>query len=215
MLMMLKMNQMMVMMWRACCRWPEDDDPDDDKNDDLEDNDDQNDGDDGDDEDDRWYREQVAGGPSGEERIGDVPEGAKRTRTQRETNANWDFGMGTVMLLMMMMVMVVMLMMMKRMRGDSSGRNTNWVLIKDVLVITRIAVRMVTSSGTYFVHFRVFCDKLWKEIGDGGRGGLGDNRVTWPCSTNTIQDFYTAKALQYNASIVSGGPVKEFQGSYI
>ena len=94
MLMMLKMNQMMVMMWRACCRWPEDDDLDDDKNDDLEDNDDQNDGDDGDDEDDIWYREQIAGGPSGEERIGDVPEGAKRTRTPRETNANWDFGEG-------------------------------------------------------------------------------------------------------------------------
>ena len=35
------------------------------------------DGDDGDDEDDGWYREQVAGGPSGEERIGDVPEGPR------------------------------------------------------------------------------------------------------------------------------------------
>ena len=48
-------------------------------------------------------------------------------------------------------------------------------------------------------------------LGSGGRRGLGGNRVTGPCSTNTIQDFYTVKATQYNASIVSGWPVKEFQ----
>ena len=120
MLMLLKMNQMMVMIWRACCRWPEDDDLDDDKNDDLEDNDDQNDGDDEDDIESRLQVDQVEKSELVTCRRGRRGLGRRGRRTQIEIS-----GKGTVMLLMMMMVIVVMLMMMKRTRGDSSGRNTN------------------------------------------------------------------------------------------